>query len=50
VIGIRTALVACIAMCVLAGVASALRGSDKRKVLLTGNESDETVTDVSVAR
>jgi len=50
VVGIRAALVACIAMCVLAGVASAMRGSDRRKVPSTGEERDEPVIGVSVAR
>jgi len=50
VVGIRAALLACIAMCVLAGVASAMRGSDKRKVPSTGEERDEPVMGVSVAR
>jgi hypothetical protein len=31
VTGIRVALLACVAMCVLAGVTSALRGSDRRR-------------------
>jgi MFS family permease len=50
VVGIRTALLACIAMCVLAGVASALRGADKRRVPSTGKEGEESVIGVSVAR
>jgi len=50
VVGIRTALLACIAMCVLAGVASALRGADKRRVPSTGKEGEDSVIGVSVAR
>jgi hypothetical protein len=32
VTGIRVALLACVAMCIVAGATSALRGSDRRRV------------------
>jgi MFS family permease len=40
VVGIRAALLVCVAMCVLAGVTSALRGSDKGKVLETEGQAE----------
>jgi hypothetical protein len=43
VTGIRVALVACVAMSVLAGVASALRGKDRRR------QVDTRASDVAVA-
>jgi MFS family permease len=42
--GIRVALLACVAMCVLAGVTSALRGSDRRRRMAV----QPTVGDVAV--
>jgi hypothetical protein len=44
VTGIRVALVACVAMSVLAGVASALRGPDRRRM-----DIDTRATDIAVA-
>jgi len=44
VTGIRVALVACVAMSVLAGVASALRGPDRRRM-----EVDARASDIAVA-
>jgi hypothetical protein len=46
VTGIRVALVACVAMSVLAGVASALRGQDRSRQL---NVADALASDVAVA-
>jgi MFS family permease len=48
--GIRAALLACVAMCVLAGVASALRGADRRPLRATLPAGhDAAVTSESVA-
>ena len=44
VTGIRVALVACVAMSVLAGVASALRGPDRRRM-----DADARASDIAVA-
>ncbi|MEA2627920.1 MAG: hypothetical protein QOJ10_380, partial [Chloroflexota bacterium] len=44
VTGIRVALLACVAMCIIAGATSALRGSDRKRHIL----SQPSVGDVAV--
>jgi MFS family permease len=49
--GIRVALVACVAMCVLAGVTSAMRGSDRRRhVAVLPSIGDAAITGEPLAR